>query len=1425
MVKINFLRNNSKKLRLLLFIFQFLSLIELSINGDCKNIESLLNTKCYNDLITFNHDTWRAGHPITNNKGELFIEFSTNPKESKKRLFYALNTKGRYYFPGEPVFKLIDDIKCQNCNNNKYKGRFESRNLFVSLNDNPSKSKQYFFSMSSYNSTVELHDIENNKYFAWDTIKFFGFDAAIFSYEYSLFEIQNSNTYIIAVVESAGYVNSNEFANKYTLRKFQFGSFSSNAYVQLKGIKTSNKYDDRVISAFYLNKGSTKLIVLFFLKLNVGYDCLFYDENLNYKNHTKFSDVSNIWDGWGLFNKAIHIKDDYAAFVYYTNGNSQTSLKFRFMKYKADYKFEDKITRDFSDYSFRQDVQANGFYKLTDERIVLFTEKEGFKTMYMFLFDFYNNYAGIKIREYKFSYTNKRFAREMDVTMYNGYIVFSATLGEISDNPSNTFAILMIFGFANGTDHTIDISPYLMDTGYYNPSNNLYNYLMSTMKIDNNIFDYQKIEKIRLISICDELLLFKGELGISQEDTTLPLNDLFDANHTLLQNRSKRKKENKLYILEYQFMVKEPDFDTFYGAANKVIDDKLNSVNAKNYYQPKTLNGRVNILKFKLCHRFCIECIEYGPSDNDQRCVDCKSPYTYDYLTYVNRFTGNCVPSGYMYDDINRILKPCNTESSYKYYYNKTHHNEKFCFLAQYECPNVYPFLNETTNECYDNGSYSYDVYEEEEQRQSTVMTETPVEKSTEGIIEPINPVNPVIIIEDECNENNTLNGTCQNLTNQDLYKAIYEQVLSRFPPNGNSVILPGKKGYNFQVTTAQNEMQSKNKPSDNTIIDLGDCEEKLKASNGITGDASLLIYKFYKEGETVRENEIQYEVYDPYNHIKLSNLDICDKIKIHVPMNLSQDPNIYQNILDQGYDPFDLNDKFYREICTQYNSENGTDVLLDAREEYYYSPIVDETTCQGNCHFSAYSLDTKYLTCECDPNNDGIVTLDVKHMDEKNIAYSFYSSLKLSNYKVVICYNLVFNFKVFCHNYGSIISAILLGLYIASMIYYSLRTIQPLKVEISKFLFETEEMNNISPNIETKKLSQQRNKSKKTTSKKKSKKNKNNDNDNNKEFPPKRKSINSKIGTTRTKDTSITFKESANLKDSKRNSLVYKNNKNDIMINKYSNDILINKQEKSPIALNNKNKNFDKKEKNEEKKKEEEEILDPDLLDNYEFNNLEYEQACEYDRRSFCRTYISVLMREELVLFTFFSWHDYNLFYIKIARFLVLMCTSFTMTALFFFHKTMYKKQDVEENWSFVQKLPQLLFVLIANHIIEVYLCFLSMTDASIYEIKSLAKTPNNGKKVIDIIDCMKTKLIIFFISTFILFLAFWYFISAFCAVYQNTQYIFIRDSFMSFAASLLDPFIIFGLTMLLRKISLSVFCRKKAKCLYKLSDIIPIF
>ena len=118
-------------------------------------------------------------------------------------------------------------------------------------------------------------------------------------------------------------------------------------------------------------------------------------------------------------------------------------------------------------------------------------------------------------------------------------------------------------------------------------------------------------------------------------------------------------------------------------------------------------------------------------------------------------------------------------------------------------------------------------------------------------------------------------------------------------------------------------------------------------------------------------------------------------------------------------------------------------------------------------------------------------------------------------------------------------------------------------------------------------------------------------------------------------------------------------------------------------------------------------------------------------------------------------------------------------------------------------------------------------MTDVHVYEIKALPKNQNNGEKILDILDCIKRKLVSFFVFTILLFLFYWYFISAFCAVYQNTQKIFLRDSLMSFLTSLIEPFIIYLATTCLRFISLLRICRKTC-CggfLYKLSDLFPIF
>ena len=60
-------------------------------------------------------------------------------------------------------------------------------------------------------------------------------------------------------------------------------------------------------------------------------------------------------------------------------------------------------------------------------------------------------------------------------------------------------------------------------------------------------------------------------------------------------------------------------------------------------------------------------------------------------------------------------------------------------------------------------------------------------------------------------------------------------------------------------------------------------------------------------------------------------------------------------------------------------------------------------------------------------------------------------------------CYNLVFNLKIFCKNYGSIITLIFFIIYVIFMIYYCCKDITPLKIALSKIIFDTQKNDNSS--------------------------------------------------------------------------------------------------------------------------------------------------------------------------------------------------------------------------------------------------------------------------------------------------------------------------------------------------------------------------
>ena len=226
--------------------------------------------------------------------------------------------------------------------------------------------------------------------------------------------------------------------------------------------------------------------------------------------------------------------------------------------------------------------------------------------------------------------------------------------------------------------------------------------------------------------------------------------------------------------------------------------------------------------------------------------------------------------------------------------------------------------------------------------------------------------------------------------------------------------------------------------------------------------------------------------------------------------------------------------------------------------------------------------------------------------------------------------------------------------------------------------------------------------------------------------------------------------------------------------------------------------------------------------LDDFELNELEYEEAIKLDKRNFIKIYFGLIKREHIILFTFFSFNDYNILYIKIARFIFLMATDIAMNVFFFTDESMHKIFLSYGKYNFVQQIPQIVYSTIVSQLLEIFLCFLSMTDKYIYQIKN---GKPDSKSVMNIFKCIKIKLISFFCFIFLLLFFYWYTVSSFCAVYENTQIVFIKDSLLSFLfGSIIYPFLIYLIPSGLRLCAI----RNegiKFKILYKLSDIIPFF
>ena len=216
-----------------------------------------------------------------------------------------------------------------------------------------------------------------------------------------------------------------------------------------------------------------------------------------------------------------------------------------------------------------------------------------------------------------------------------------------------------------------------------------------------------------------------------------------------------------------------------------------------------------------------------------------------------------------------------------------------------------------------------------------------------------------------------------------------------------------------------------------------------------------------------------------------------------------------------------------------------------------------------------------------------------------------------------------------------------------------------------------------------------------------------------------------------------------------------------------------------------------------------------------YELNELVYEDALKYDKRNFYQLYLSFIKTRHLLFFTFFQNKDYNSQIIKIYIFLFTFGINLTVSAMFYTDSIIHKIYIDDGSFDFTYQLPQMIYSLIISAILAVLLKYFGLYEQEIVEFRK------GYKNRIKVLSDIKIKIIIFFIISYILLFFSWIYLGCFCAVYKNTQIHLLIHVSSSFSFSFIVPFIVLLFPCIFRIIALNN--RKgKRSFLYKMSNIL---
>ena len=806
---------------------------------------------------------------------------------------------------------------------------------------------------------------------------------------------------------------------------------------------------------------------------------------------------------------------------------------------------------------------------------------------------------------------------------------------------------------------------------------------------------------------------------------------------------------------------------------NPIIENEFSSgkfyIEVAPISNDREIQGRSCKFEFDtVCYEGCSKCKSYDSEATEtskHKCISCKS----DYYSLSDLCLKDCsLINGYhnlfktkecIYEEPEYI-----NDCSYKIWYIDPDMGEDSCINSSF-CPLDYPYVYTSSGECIDSCRYS-----------ELISGECYISNIFGGGEDSIN------MIESEI-----------SLLGDNIFDYNDENQIDK------SIVIYGNN-ITIEITDSLKIKNSKNFNQLISEFQLGECENSLKETNSIPDDKELIILKIDLRRNDTVSAQIEYVIFSPVTTTPpsppLNDLSSCNNIIIYSPI-FANESYLYKikELYDKGYDIFNINEQFYSDLCFPlYDINFNADLTLGKRQNIYY--YKNANLCEAKCKYIGFDIVKYKAICDCPIKQEiNIDILNKNIFKSKENEQTIYYKQTVSNLKTAKCIKTIFSNKGFKYNWGSyFMMLMIIGFIVFTIIWFKkgedmilsyIREILDIILMGIDSIYKEKIKKNYEDLINKSKI---KNKKKDILNESKES---NNIEDNEDYYNNKENNINN--------DKDIINSDNT-LKD-KENEIVRKKGpkKNALLIR----SIKLNKENKMPeekLITENKKINYNKN------------------LSDIEKDLLSYDKAKIMDNRNYYGYYWSLIKYRHLILFTFFSYDDYNFFIIKIISLFLLLSLNLLYNFIFFFDSIIDKIYDNKGKYSLKIQILNV-FICSVLFSLTILLCRFIITSHRKYiKLKEFDNYERAKKESYSIYNNLIKRYIIFISVEGFLLLMIWDFITGFCAIFYYTQNHLFLNAFFSFLFSMIYPFIYCLLPTLFRHLGL----KKNKKNYYCFSQYI---